>query len=162
MAFYGINLAICSQDVALARQALAQSFSPISSHTSAQWVQTCAHDWQIEPYTGELRIMKWAFVAHSSEQSSRMRTGSAYSLPFWSSLMAVSRQTEWLFKQSLIQSAPWLLSIDSSEGCWLMLCLLFLSYEVANRTLQDVCSSTLKRWDTIHYDILKQEQERTE
>src|SRR5258708_24422026 len=42
-----------------------------------------------------------------------------------------------------------------------MLCLLFLSYEVANRTLQDVCSSTLKRRDTIQYDTLKQEQERT-
>src|SRR5436190_23685701 len=62
--------------------------------------------------------------------------------------MAVSRQTAWLFKQSSIQSAIWLLSIDSSEDCWLMRCLLFLSYEVANRTLQDVCSSTLKRQDT--------------
>src|SRR5260370_2296278 len=28
-----------------------------------------------------------------------------------------------------------------------LLCLLFLSYEVANRTLQDVCSSTLKSQD---------------
>src|SRR6266699_4877354 len=76
--------------------------------------------------------------------------------------MAVSRQTAWLFKQSSIQSAIWLLNMDSSEDCWLMLCLLFLSYEAANRTLQDMCSPTLKRQDTLHYDTLKQEQERTE
>src|SRR6266567_7886620 len=91
-----------------------------------------------------------------------MRTGSAEVVPFWSRLMAVSRQTAFLFNQSSIQSSIWLLSIVSSEGCWLMLYLLFLSYEVANRTLQDVCSSTLKRQDTLHYDTLKQEQERTE
>jgi hypothetical protein len=36
-----------------------------------------------------------------------------------------------------------------------MHCLLFLSYEVANVTLQDVYSSALKKRDTLHYDTLK-------